>query len=306
MHDCRNMTDYLDLIQYGSIDLQRSEESFKNGDYNLAAFCAQQSLEKYLKAYMVKFEIFENIQQLGHLQYPTIIEKMINWMKDGIDDAEGPYRKFLKTDIEYLEFVKKILNEINDSYEKKIIFWKDSLGIPHNKQEDNISEGIYAELMKNVSKLQKSTLEFLQSDPFGIQNIDVRDLDEEQKFVIGKINSVQENMMKAAKSIDSDISEINMIRDDIGDIFEKFAYGSGRDSFSKEETATFQKYLKIWRSVEWMWVVIESYPHVVISRYPIQIDGKDPILLYEENKENLWKLIQKIKKICLEIKESCN
>ena len=107
MHDCRNMTDYLDLIQYGSIDLQRSEESFKNGDYNLAAFCAQQSLEKYLKAYMVKFKIFENIQQLGHLQYPTIIEKMINWMKDGIDDAEEPYRKFLKTDIEYLEFVKK-------------------------------------------------------------------------------------------------------------------------------------------------------------------------------------------------------
>ena len=160
--------------------------------------------------------------------------------------------------------------------------------------------------MKNVSKLQKSTLEFLQSDPFGIQNIDVRDLDEEQKFVIGKINSIQENMMKAAKSIDSDISEINMIRDDIGDVFEKYAYGSGRDSFSKEETATFQKYLKIWRSIEWMWVVIESYPHVVISRYPIQIDGKDPILLYEENKENLWKLIQKIKKTCLEIKESCN
>ena len=40
------MTDYLDLIQYGSLDLERSEELFKNQDYSFAAYCAQQGLEK--------------------------------------------------------------------------------------------------------------------------------------------------------------------------------------------------------------------------------------------------------------------
>ena len=299
------MTDYLDLIQYGSLDLERSEELFKNQDYNFAAFCAQQGLEKHLKGYLIKFGIFENIEQLGHLQFPKIIEKMIEWMKQKNSESKEDNFKLLEKSIQYFESFKSILEEINESYEKKIIVWKSSLGITLNKQENDISNGLEIKLMKEGNILQNAIIDFFQSDPFKLKNVDIANLDEQQKNLLKKVVSLQNNLTEAAKSPDSSTSKIHQVMNDFEDVIGMFAYGSGKDSLEKEETIELGKYIKTSKSLEWMGTVVESYPHQIISRYPIQIDGKDPIILYRENKENLWKFIQKIKHVCLQIKESC-
>ena len=48
---------YLDLFQSGQIDLENSEKQYEE-EYMLSAFLAQQALEKHVKAYLLKNDIF--------------------------------------------------------------------------------------------------------------------------------------------------------------------------------------------------------------------------------------------------------
>ncbi len=296
---------YKDLLQYGSLDLQRSEKLFNDEDYGMSAFCAQQGLEKYLKAYLVKFNIFENTEQLGHLQYPIIIEKMINWMEEGLQDAKGNYKIVLEKSIEFYNFLHKLLNEINESKEKKIIIWKESLGMVHTKHEENILAGIINEMEKILEQLKQSIRDYFTSDPYDLKNINLGDLGGQEKFIVEKLSRMQEGMLKALNSNTGDLSGVKESRNAFIELLNKFEYGTGKDSFTKEETNFFEKMVKVWQSFDWTWDVVESYPHVVISRYPIQIDGKDSITVYKDNKDGLWDFIQRIKSSCNQIKENC-
>lgn len=301
------MTDYTDLIQYGALDLERAEKLFEDEDYNFAAFCAQQALEKHVKGYMIRFGIFKNVEQLGHLQYPKVIDKMINWMQHTTDESKDKkYRKYMQKNIQFYKYILKLLEEIRDKSDKKIIFWKESLNITLNKHERNISNGIESEFLKYATELQKTSSEYMMTDVFGIHEVDTTKLNEKDKEFIEKLTSMGSNLQNATKTITANQHYATKAMTELEELVEMISYGTGKDALSKEDTIKIKEFIKLQKSLEWMWTVMNSYPHVIISRYPIEIDGKDSMTLYQKNKQDVWKLIQEIKEICSDIKKFCN
>lgn len=61
------------FITQGKEDLKRSEILFEEGDIGGSIFSAQQALEKYLKAYLIKANIFSNPKKMGHLPFGAIL-----------------------------------------------------------------------------------------------------------------------------------------------------------------------------------------------------------------------------------------
>ena len=55
------------FLNRGKRDLEISQKVFENHyDYEIASYIAQQALEKYLKAYLLKSKVVEKPEDLGH------------------------------------------------------------------------------------------------------------------------------------------------------------------------------------------------------------------------------------------------
>ena len=82
---------YLDLFQSGQIDLENSEKQYEEEEYMLSAFLAQQALEKHVKAYLLKNDIFDNVKKLGHLPLFSMINSLIDQYEEASNKPGGLY-----------------------------------------------------------------------------------------------------------------------------------------------------------------------------------------------------------------------
>jgi len=150
------MINYLDFMQYAEIDLEISETAFKKKQYGNAAYHAQQALEKYLKSYFLKSNLIENVQNLGHLQYPEIINEAIKILENQKQKQDNSLMmKLLDGTIKHYSSIKEMFTKVKQSEDKKILFWKASLGIELTTNEKNMLQGI-------SKKNEQSTSQFIR------------------------------------------------------------------------------------------------------------------------------------------------
>ncbi|KAG2476766.1 MAG: hypothetical protein NPMRTH1_1550016 [Nitrosopumilales archaeon] len=290
------MIDYRDFMQYAEIDLEISETAFKKKQYGNAAYHAQQALEKYLKSYFLKLNLIENVQNLGHLQYPEIINEAINILENQKRKEDNSLMiKLLDGTIKHYLTIKEMFTKVQQLQDKKILFWKASLGIELTTNEKNMLQGISKKNEQSTSQFIELLLDFVKNKDFLKMISNAESIPSELKANMHQaLINFTEELSKNSGSGDA--------RNKIISLLEPYLYGSGTESFSKSESDTITKLTAIDNSFDWYGHVLLSYPHQQIGRYPTSIDDKDAYSLYIEYKENLWKIIEEIRTVCTRIR----
>ncbi len=287
--------DYLDFFQYGQTDIQRSKKFYNENDYQISAFFAQQALEKYLKGYLLKNEIIDNVKNLGHLQIPEIIAEMMSYSKK-INPNSNDY---LKSGLDALENLSDLFVLIESKRDVKVAVWKNSLSLPLDKNESNIVEGYVKKFIKRTdeffkqSKIASSDYEKIL-EKLELNKIDTSTLTEKEKIGVEFLKKVPD--MLAMKTDESALEFMNKVMNHYG-------WGSGGGTLPKELSNNMTKYLKLWKCLDWADIIVSTYPHQEISRYPFQINGKMVDKIYTEQKDDLKNLLEMVKTTCKEIRE---
>lgn len=292
------MIDYRDFIQYAEIDLEISKSLFGKKQYGNAAYHTQQALEKYLKAYFLKSNLIENVQKLGHLQYPEIINEATNIFQSQKSKEDNAMTKMiLEETIKHYSGIKEMFTKVQQSQDNRILFWKASIGIELTKREKDILNGIRVTNEKNTSNFVSVISESVKTGDFSKIISDAGSIPSELKAGIpDMLGDFVESIVK------KDIKP--GMREKFLSLLEPHLYGTGTDSFSKSESDTVIKISAIDKSFDWYEHVLLTYPHQEIGRYPTMIDDKDSYSLYEEYKENLWQIMEEIQSVCSGIRNS--
>ena len=291
------MIDYRDFMHFAEIDLEISESLFKKEQYGNAAYHTQQALEKYLKAYFLKSKLIEDTQKLGHLQYPEIINEAIIIFENQKKKEDNSFTiTLLDGAIEHYSSIKNMFTKVQQSQDKKILFWKASLGIELTIKEKKMLQGI-------SNGNEHSTSKFIQLLNNSVEKTDFIDIIANAKSIPSKL---KENLPQLLKEITENL-QINsgtIKGTEIMAILQPYLYGSGSESFSKSESETITKLSVISDAFDWYGDVLLSYPHQQIGRYPTKINDDDSYSLYIKYKDNLWKIIQEIHIVCERIRIS--
>jgi len=293
------MIDHRDFMQYAEIDLEIVETAFKKKQYGNAAYHMQQALEKYLKAYFLKSSLIENVQKLGHLQYPEIINEAINIFQNQKTKEDNSITiKLLDESIKHYSSIQEMFTKVQQSQDNRILFWKASLGIELTTKEKNILGGIRIKNERSTSRYVSLILDFFKTEEFSKIISDAESIPLELKANIPQAlqDLVEGLITKDFKSEDT--------RKRLLSLLEPHLYGSGTESFSKSQSDTMIKLTAIDKSFDWYEHVLLTYPHQEIGRYPTIIDKKDSYSLYIEYKDNLWRIIEEIQTVCRGIKNS--
>jgi len=291
------MIDYRDFMQYAEIDLEISKTSFSKKQYGNAAYHTQQALEKYLKSYFLKLNLIEDVQKLGHLQYPEIINEAINICQNQKIKEDNPITiELLDETIKYYSGIKETFTKVQQSQDNKILFWKASMGIELTIKEKNIVEGIRIENDRTTSRIASLVSDSFKSGDFSKIISEADSIPLELKTIIPQILNELAGALKDGNSED--------VRKKLVSVIEPHLYGSGTKSFSKAESDTMIKLTAIEKSFSWYEHVLLTYPHQEIGRYPTMIDDSDSYSLYIEYKDNLWRIMEEIQMVCTGIKDT--
>jgi len=294
------MIDYRDFMQTAFADIHRADKLFNEGDFGFAAYCAQQGLEKYLKAYLLKCNLIGDVQILGHLQYHQIMSEVVKELErqKKLEKSNSAFYKMLDATAKFFLDLKEIFEIIKEPT-KKILVWKSSLGIELNKNEQRIDKGLGLKLEKIK---QEYLLSFQNLLIPALSDINVDRLASIDPANIQKFLSIFQKALQEVVNPTQSMEQNFQLLDEMILFAKPFFYGSGPNSLSKTDTDFISKLYLLIRTWLWIETVIESFPHEEIGRYPTDINGMNSELLYKEKKENLLRLIQKIRTACDQIK----
>jgi len=287
---------HLNLFQSGQIDLENAEKQFVEQEYMLSAFLAQQALEKHVKAYLLKNNIFDNVKKLGHLPLSSVIRNLLEQYETASKKTDDIfYGNFIKLFKILLDFLVRL--EQKEDF--KITVWKDSLGIPLSTKESNIVKGLTEQFNQISSKLESGMPVMAE------QFKNVINLDQLNKIDISKLDKKAQTAIAFLKKVHDGLANDSPFSlDDVEQLLHDLGYGSGKNSLSEKETNDMYEFVKNNKSLVWIDEIINSFPHQTMSRYPFEIDGKTNHDLYVEYKDNLYELINKIKTTCEDIRKT--
>lgn len=284
---------YQDFFQYGQTDIQRADKAFEQEDYQISAFFAQQAVEKHLKAYLLKNEIIDNLKNLGHLQLPRIVSELINYSEKF---SLSPTDDYSKSVIDYLKNYGDVFNRLSSDKQIKIIFWKSSLRLPLDKSELKIIQGHNTRLITSGNEFVKQSENLASSaKKFSeiFEKIDTSKLNEKQLFLLDYFKKIPD--MISMKVFDDFQLSYKFI--------DHFGWGSGGKTLTKKTTTLMIKHLKLLTCLKWMEIIVATYPHQEMSRYPFQIKDKIADEIYVEQKDDLKELLDAVKITCKEIRD---
>jgi len=279
----------------------------KDEDYGNAAYLLQQSLEKYVKAYLFKFELFaDDPKNLGHLPLKVLFKKLSEEIDKKIRQSNNPQTKIIFSLCsplikETLNLFEKIKDSKNPIWRKAI--WKDSLGLPITDEEESIikqtksdwDNRLVPELSKGASLFSNNVDELKNQlkDPIKKQIIE---------------NKIRHN---TGLSPDTAIDILTIVNSDLQNL--PTGMPTALEFFEKllkiipdvERNNPFQRdFMKL---IQGAWVfafrdeIIMTFTHEDIGRYPTDIDNVSSRTIYAQRSKELDKLIERVEGVCKKI-----
>lgn len=297
---------YWDLfLKRGKRDLDISERIFKNhDDFEMAAYMAQQALEKHVKSYLMKSDFIEDPKKVGHFQIPTLISligERINIIKRN-SNPSNPFYLVIEHYSIMLDHLRKLIESIKNDDEKLIHWWKYSLKIIEKIDDKDYEK--FVDLNQRTVKRLKNSFGIFENNQL---NINLQNLQKVSKELTGKISQYTENMNKTldmANKKDENLKNesLKYAKDGLNTlnlIFELKKQGKLKNNSSISE---LEKSIIISNILVHIELILSTYPHESIGRYPKMIDKEHSSTdLYTKRKDDLWELIQQVKTICIEL-----
>lgn len=280
-----------------------------DGDFGNAAYLLQQSLEKYVKAYLFKFKIFaDNPRNLGHLPLKALFKKLSDETEKTSRHSNNPqtkimFKKFHPTIKEIVDLFEKIKDSKNPTWRNAI--WKDSLGLSLNndevvliKQTKSRWETERIPELSNTATILSTGLDRLKKqsqDPIQRQIIEkeIRDktgLSFDQ--AINALTTINDNLKNLSVEMPSDLTFLEDLLKPDGQVEPK-------------NPAQFE----FNRLIQGAWIfnfrneIIQTFTHEDIGRYPTDMDGINSRTIYAQMINELDKFIEKIEDSCKKINE---
>ncbi len=298
------MDEWVLFLERGKKDLELSQKLFQeNQDYEMSAYVAQQALEKYVKAYLLKSNIVEKARDLGHFQMPRIfslIAAQFNLIKRNTDKS-NPFHLVLEHMSNVIDHLKKLFETIRDDNKKLVHWWKYSLKITQDIEDEDYKK--FIELMSRTgSRLGKSFETYFGSS----LNPNIEKFAKISKELPADILTISENMEKAAtqlknKKILSKEEARRVSNEEISVLLkiinlQKRGKPKGSLSISELEKALIMFDIL----TNYLDLIMQTYPHEIIGRYPRLLDVSTTET-YTKHKENLWEMSSNVKNSCNEI-----
>jgi HEPN domain-containing protein/inorganic pyrophosphatase len=293
-------------------DLQSCKILRDNGDFGNAVYLLQQSLEKYLKAYLFKYALFTGDPKcLGHLQLHVLFSKLENDFVERIRNSDDMITKQMFTlSRPILNSAVKLFKKIKEDNLKKI-YWKKSLQLELTSEENTKIMSIEKELelvnkIPSISEtgqlLSVNTEELMKN----YQNPKMK-----KKIEDGIKNATgheADKIINLLLQISSDAKNIKNVDDLQKQLPSKLlAVLNDVQETLKSDKPKNESQIRTQRIVQVAWVfqfleeIFQMFPHAEIGRYPTEIDGKSSRLIYLEKTKELDKLIEKIETVCHKI-----
>lgn len=189
----------------------------------------------------------------------------------------------------HLKLLEKI--EKNESYQ--IVFWKFSLGIPVTDEERKIVISMLKNIDEGWDRFQESQQKLLQSfeqEPLQSQiQLSISD----QTILMHLTNQLVSASTTVAKS---------KLYKQILALLKPYWIDS--KLITEQQYKHFEEFSELISVLDAnaLEVTLYAFSHEQISRYPKVIDGIDSIVHYRNHKDELEKLLNRIKQKCTEIK----
>ncbi len=252
-------------------DLEVSEICFKKKDYELASYLLQQALEKSIKSYMLKNNAIGNPKQLHHLTLGGIFHIIIEKLREGRRKHQnniglmGLFDCMIKLCKKYQEVFKP--QEINDT-KKKLPFWKVSLQLSlSNEDKKYLQETFIVNFQQDIEKC---------NDIFKKISEDFTNLPK------GFTNRIEESKIMEA---------LNESREDYG------------DKISQIPSLKILEPLLLFMDTKLVNIIIKTFAHEDIGRYPTEVDGKISTELYAKNPTLIKNMIEDVRTVCSDLEK---
>lgn len=292
------------FLERGRKDVKLSQTLFQeNHDYEMSAYVAQQALEKYVKAYLLKSKIVEKPKDLGHYQIPRIISTIstqFNIIKRNTDKS-NPLHLVTEQMSNMTDHLRKLFEFVRDDDKKLVHWWKKSLKIPQDVKDEDYER--FVDLMSRTgSRLGKS----FEAYSVNRLNPNMDKFAQISKELPKQIQFISENMEDATNQLkNKTILPRNEIKSKTNDeiavllkIISLQKQGKIKGNLSLTE---LEKSLVMFDILtNYVDLLMETYPHEIIGRYP-RMDTVSTTETYEKHKDELWNLIINVKNSCDEI-----
>lgn len=294
-------------------DLRSCKILRKENDFGNAAYLLQQSLEKYLKAYLFKYEIFaDDPKNLGHLPLKTLWNELAKNTERKIRHSNNAQTKLMFSKLlpvinEVVKLFENIKNPKNTILRHAL--WKESLNLPLNEEE----EALLKQTKTNLERLIPSITETsrLISTNTGKINEAFSDPTKRMKIIdeIKKKTGVPpDNIIDILSKISSNTQNIHTI-EDIQKLIPRSSLSFLENAIQDlaENESQNKSQLEIKKLLQGAWVfqfiheIIQTFTHEDIGRYPTEIGKKIARIIYSEHVDELDKLIEKTETICNKI-----
>ena len=299
------MSTWLDFRDQ-AIEDWKSSILLQNGNkIGNSAYMLQQSLEKFVKAMIMKYEISKyEPEKLTHLPLNKLWEELQSGIKNQIDKTNNVTSKATYDLMEKsVKIIEKFFRQATNSY--KEIIWKESLEIKLEQDEQK-------ELLNLVSNLKQELGPVIKKVVFDYKNL----FDNELKPFIK--NMPKKYKIELQQTLDELELEINI--DDIGDktmdtstdisdliketpkffdSIEKLYYVIKKDPRKRYflDTEQFLTILLAW-IFQFSDVILKTFVHEEIGRYPRKINDKSSRMWYKEKSDAIEHLRTKVPEAC--------
>ena len=288
-------------------DLQSCMLLYQDEDYGNSAYLLQQGLEKYVKAYLFKFDLFiGNPRKLRHLTLPKIWESLIHNIQKKIDSSDKDAKELFQQSLQMIEIIAKFFKKIEDGEDVryKYAMWKHSLGVELNSQEKGVLKYFndqmeneltpliavsYTKFIKTLARI----MPLITSDPVKknaleslVKTITGKSLDE---VLDQNPYGAPQNLYEIASEMPAFFNQLESL------IYEIMKITKGDESFLQTD---FMKSLLIAWILSIKDELIFTFPHEDLGRYPVTIEGSSSRWIYEQKSVKLNELIIKGKNAC--------
>ena len=275
-----------DFLSQSKDDFDSSKNLMKNKSFGTSAYLLQQSVEKRVKAMVMKIDKQADPQSFGHLPLPKLLNDLRAEIKKIIRKKSNKSNQNM-----FHQLNTVILPKLNDylqwaKSDGLNIMWKNSLGIKLTDAENTEIIERNKMVVKKVPKMQTLFEQFHTE----LQQSKSDSLPESLLPLI-ELNISYDKSSKETKIADHKECEIN-ICDPIMPII-KFLYTLPQD---KKLSDTFYILVLNFALAIFTDIIISTFPHETIGRYPRMVDGKSSVDLYEKHVDALDLLSKKIEK----------
>ena len=292
------MEEYEIFQKRGVLDFEKSKLCFEKLDFELSSYLMQQSLEKTIKAYLLKKKVIVNPEELGHLP----LSKIFDLLQEDIKHRQRNY-----PDEEYLsdafrqatditKQLSKMFKEVVKQPKKsklKIPIWKESLGISLKDNEKQAFQEEFKEMPLTIIRGIVSLKNYASH------------ISDEQYKMIEENLGINKNQIK---SLNSKLPEIEKIEDmkNLDPSLQEQFINMGLELMKTSEVSSNQTFqnqynssiLEIFLEIILLRdIILKVTVHEGIGRYPIIIDGKVSTDWYAEKQDQLMNLLNTVERV---------